>query len=63
LEVEDHGAGFGDSGRAGLGLISMRERAELAGGAIEFMEGAGGGALVRISVPVSTEEVHATAGL
>ena len=63
LEVEDHGAGFGDSGRVGLGLISMRERAELAGGAIEFVEGAGGGALVRISVPVSTEEVHATAGL
>ena len=61
LEIEDHGAGFGDSGRAGLGLISMRERAELVGGTIEFVEGAGGGALVRISVPVATEEAHAAA--
>jgi signal transduction histidine kinase len=59
LEVEDHGSGFGDSGRAGLGLISMRERAELAGGTIEFRQGASGGALVRISIPL-TEEVHAT---
>jgi len=63
LEIEDHGSGFGDIGHAGLGLISMRERAELVGGTIEFVEGAGGGALVRLSVPVSTEEVHATAGL
>lgn len=63
LEIEDHGSGFGDTGRAGLGLISMRERAELVGGTIEFVEGAAGGALVRLSVPVSTEEVHASAGL
>ena len=63
LEVEDHGAGFGTAGRVGLGLISMRERAELVGGAIEFVEVAGGGALVRISVPVSPEEVHAAAQL
>jgi signal transduction histidine kinase len=63
LEVEDHGAGFHDSGRAGLGLISMRERAELAGGAIEFRKGAAGGALVRISIPLAAEESqsHATA--
>lgn len=58
LEVEDHGGGFRDSGRAGLGLISMRERAELAGGSIEFLKGAGGGALVRISVPAAAEETH-----
>jgi signal transduction histidine kinase len=62
LEIEDHGSGFRDSGRMGLGLISMRERAELAGGTIAFLKGAGGGALVRLSVPVMPEETHATAG-
>jgi signal transduction histidine kinase len=63
LEVEDRGSGFRDTGRAGLGLISMRERAELAGGSIEFRRGATGGALVRISIPMTAEEPrsHATA--
>lgn len=61
LEVEDHGSGFRETGRAGLGLISMRERAELVGGSIEFRRGAAGGALVRISVPLTAEETHATA--
>lgn len=61
LAIEDAGRGFGNSQRAGLGLISMRERAELAGGEIEFLPGANGGALVRISVPVAQEEVHAAA--
>jgi len=62
LEIEDHGSGFHDPGRAGLGLISMRERAELAGGNIEFLSGAGGGALVRLSIPVSTEAAHVASG-
>jgi signal transduction histidine kinase len=61
LEIEDHGTGFSDTGRVGLGLISMRERAELVGGTIEFVQSAGGGALVRISAPVSAEEVHVAA--
>lgn len=61
MEIEDHGAGFRDTGRGGLGLISMRERAEMLGGRIEFGKGAAGGALVRISIPVSTEEAHAAA--
>jgi signal transduction histidine kinase len=63
LEVEDRGPGFRETGRAGLGLISMRERAELAGGSIEFRRGSAGGALVRISIPLSAEESqsHATA--
>jgi len=63
LEIEDHGVGFGAAGRAGLGLISMRERAGLVGGTIEFGKGEGGGALVRISAPVSREEAHAAAKL
>jgi len=59
LEVEDFGSGFRDSGRPGLGLVSMRERAEMMGGRIEFLEGPGGGALVRITVPAAKEEAHA----
>jgi len=63
LEVEDHGAGFSDPGRGGLGLVSMRERAELIGGSIEFLPGAAGGALVRVSVPISSQENHVEAGV
>ncbi|MDE3166629.1 MAG: sensor histidine kinase [Acidobacteriota bacterium] len=59
LEVEDNGPGFGSRQSHGLGLVSMRERAEIAGGRIEFLAGAAGGALVRFSVPASTEEAHA----
>ena len=37
LEVEDHGSGLAArTGRRGLGLVAMRERAELVGGTIEF---------------------------
>jgi signal transduction histidine kinase len=51
LEVEDHGSGFQPNGRKGIGLVAMRERAELIGGAIEFVQLNGGGTLVRLSVP------------
>ena len=59
LEVEDSGVGFGNRKRDGLGLVSMRERAEIAGGRIAFLEGANGGALVRFTVPAAREEEHA----
>jgi len=59
LEVEDAGVGFRDMDRQGMGLISMRERAELVNGHIEFLEREGGGALVRITVPMAVEEAHA----
>jgi len=51
LEVEDHGRGVSTGGRRGLGLITMRERADLVGGAIEFARPAHGGTLVRFTVP------------
>lgn len=51
LEVQDAGAGFGKEDRRGLGLVSMRERAELMSGSIEFLEAQGGGALVRVTIP------------
>ncbi|MBS0276809.1 MAG: sensor histidine kinase [Proteobacteria bacterium] len=60
LEIEDRGPGFPDSRRDGLGLVSMRERAEMVGGRIELLRGAAGGALVRFTVPAK-EQAHVTA--
>ncbi|HEV2315367.1 MAG TPA: sensor histidine kinase, partial [Candidatus Acidoferrales bacterium] len=52
LEVEDRGAGFVRSAaKPGIGLVAMRERAELLGGTIEFVQPAAGGTLIRLSVP------------
>lgn len=53
LEVEDHGKGLDpDSSPRGLGLVAMRERAELVGGALEFLRPRNGGTLVRLTVPL-----------
>jgi signal transduction histidine kinase len=55
LEVEDHGKGLGArSSRQGIGLVAMRERAELLGGAIEFLIPEQGGTLVRLRVPMAS---------
>ena len=51
LEVEDHGKGVSTERRRGLGLVTMRERADLLGGTLEFTTPAEGGTLVRFSVP------------
>jgi signal transduction histidine kinase len=65
LEVEDRGAGFAPSNaRRGLGLVAMRERAEILGGNLQFHVPAGGGLLVRLSVPKESiskevQELHA----
>jgi signal transduction histidine kinase len=53
LEVEDHGVGFvTPAAKLGIGLVAMRERAELLGGQIEFLKPDQGGTLVRLRVPV-----------
>ncbi|MEO8520615.1 MAG: ATP-binding protein [Acidobacteriota bacterium] len=54
LEVEDHGRGIDlDSGRRGLGLVAMKERAALLGGTLEVGPAAGGrGTRVRLRVPI-----------
>lgn len=61
LEIEDHGKGFppGQT-RQGIGLVAMRERAEILGGIIEFVSPAEGGTLVRLRVP--KEKLHSHAG-
>jgi signal transduction histidine kinase len=60
LEVQDEGVGFGNGKeRQGMGLVSMRERAELLNGRVEFIDCDGGGVLVRLTVPVVPEETHA----
>jgi len=60
LEVEDHGAGFGPNGdKPGIGLVAMRERAELLGGAVEFSRPPEGGTRVRLRVPRENVESHA----
>jgi len=53
LEVEDHGKGLTPvAGRHGLGLVAMRERAEIVGGTLELLRPASGGTLVRLIVPL-----------
>jgi signal transduction histidine kinase len=59
LEIEDEGTGFTNEGKQGLGLVSMRERAELMNGTIKYLQGGAGGALVRVTVPLAAEAAHA----
>ncbi len=60
LEVEDHGSGLRPrTGRRGLGLVAMRERAELVGGTIEFPRPDEGGTLVRLRVPLEEPDGQA----
>jgi signal transduction histidine kinase len=61
LEVEDHGKGLtpdADRSGHGLGLVAMRERAELVRGSLEFLTPPGGGTLVRLTVPLVAEAVE-----
>ncbi|HET7440403.1 MAG TPA: ATP-binding protein [Terriglobales bacterium] len=52
VEVEDHGSGLANqSTKQGMGLVAMRERAELLGGTIELSRPSAGGTLVRLVVP------------
>jgi two-component system sensor histidine kinase UhpB len=60
LEIEDHGKGFAPGqNRQGIGLVAMRERAEILGGTITFTRPTEGGTLVRLIVPKGTKETHA----
>ena len=58
LEVEDHGGGFnGQPVKQGIGLVAMRERAELMGGQIIFSIPPAGGTLLRLTAPREKIEV------
>jgi len=53
ISVEDDGVGFDPSSRtAGFGLLGMRERVELFGGALEIDAAPGRGTTIRAVVPV-----------
>jgi signal transduction histidine kinase len=63
VEVEDHGRGFAPrSPTQGIGLVAMRERAELLGGTVEFLQPAhpngAKGTLVRLQVPREKLDLH-----
>jgi len=60
LEVEDHGKGFHPvDGQTGIGLVAMRERAEILGGKLEVLLLAAGGTLLRLQIPRAKLEPHA----
>jgi signal transduction histidine kinase len=60
LDVEDQGKGTeAGAARRGLGIIGMRERAEMLGGTLEFLRPAEGGTLVRMRVPIQSRDEHA----
>jgi signal transduction histidine kinase len=54
LEVEDHGPGLpaASASSRGLGLVAMRERAELVGGTVTWSRPPAGGTLVSLVVPL-----------
>ncbi len=57
LEVEDRGVGLAANGQTkarGMGMIAMRERAQLVNGKIEFLSPGTGGTLVRLRVPLQS---------
>lgn len=58
LEVADNGVGFDPnavSDRGGMGLVSMRERAERLGGSLTILSAPGEGTQVKISVAIDIE--------
>jgi signal transduction histidine kinase len=60
LEVEDHGSGLKtQAAKPGIGLVAMRERAQLLGGSLELLKPAAGGTLVRLRVPREKRDAHA----
>ncbi|MDP9147548.1 MAG: histidine kinase [Acidobacteriota bacterium] len=60
LEVEDHGKGFvADRSRRGIGIVGMRERAELIGGTLAIEHSSNGGTLIRLIIPREKLQTHA----
>jgi signal transduction histidine kinase len=53
LEVEDHGVGMAEAESGGLGLIAMRERADILQGKLELLRPPEGGTLVILEMPLT----------
>jgi signal transduction histidine kinase len=59
LEVEDHGTGFvAEKMQRGIGLVAMRERAELIGATLVIAPRVQGGTTVRLRIPKEKAEIH-----
>jgi len=52
----DGGAAFYDSGHTGVGLLSIKERVELAGGTVNIESAKGRGTRLYVVIPLATEE-------
>jgi signal transduction histidine kinase len=68
LQVEDRGVGLVTAARAargepGIGLVTMRERAELMGGTLTLTPPPGGGLLVHVQVPLHRTDADPRRGL
>jgi signal transduction histidine kinase len=60
LEVEDHGTGFvAEKVQRGIGLVAMRERAELIGGTLAITPRPQGGTRLRLQIPRDKVESNA----
>jgi signal transduction histidine kinase len=60
LEVEDHGKGFRPAaGQTGIGLVAMRERAQILGGSLKVSPLPTAGTRVHFDVPREQVEPHA----
>lgn len=57
LQVEDHGRGLPAHRNGGIGMIAMRERAEILRGKLEFSRPAAGGTLVTLTAPLAAAPV------
>jgi signal transduction histidine kinase len=61
VSVQDHGKGFvRESGQRGIGLVAMRERAEIIGGTLTVQAAASTGTMVQVEIP--REKVEAQVG-
>ncbi len=62
IDIADDGIGFDAATleRPGLGLLTMRERAELAGGRLEFESHPGGGTRIRVELRAAADAAMAS---
>lgn len=58
LTVEDHGKGISQSKKSGIGLVAMKERAELIGGVLAIQNRGDGGTIIQLTVPLNEGKDH-----